>query len=287
MDDNACATKIGFLLDRRLLEINDQLWLPTWLQAEGHKVVAASKPGPLEEEAGAFFSQDECLVIMGSIPFTRYFQKLHSHNRPGAYFSLDRFRCSQYLHQIPRDWLLNADHVYAPLAEILRKPDRFFELFDTPALFLRPDSGTKAFTGLVVRRETAAQELSALVQLTNAPSDSLTLISRALSVQVEYRFVIVNRKVISGSRYMTAGEIDISDEIDPNCQVLAERMAKHPYQVELAYTCDIGLCENEPKLIELNALSTSGLYACDVRAVYSAIAEAAWLEHQMEISIGD
>lgn len=281
------APKICFLFDQVQLEKNDQLWLPGWLDTLGHQVAVTVKPSVNGSPAVPFFAPDACLVIVGSIPFTRHFMRLHKGNCPGAYYDDERFRCSQYMHQLPADWLLNEQHVFVPYAQLMRRYNWFFDLFQSDTLFIRPDSGAKTFTGLSVRRDQASQAFSALRQLTNVPSETLTLISRAVSVEVEYRFVIINRKVVAGSRYMVNGEIDISREVDSVCQALAQQVANHAYQVDIAYTCDVAISNGRPKVVEFNAFSTSGLYGCDIKTVYHAIIEAAWLEHTLEIALGD
>ncbi|MDT8924833.1 ATP-grasp domain-containing protein [Pseudomonas taiwanensis] len=282
----ALTSKTCFLFDRAQLEKNDQLWLPEWLLKLGHQVEVAVKPAVNASPSAPLFAPDACLVIVGSIPFTRYFMRVHKGNTPGAYYDDERFRCSQYMHQLPAEWLLNEQHVFVPYAQLIRRPEWFFDLFQSETLFIRPDSGAKTFTGLPIKRDQAAQEFSALRQLTNVPVETLTLVSRGVLVEAEYRFVIVNRKVVAGSRYMVSGEIDISTEVDSACQALAQQVASHAYQVDIAYTCDVAISNGRPKVVELNAFSTSGLYACDIKAVYHAIIEAAWLEHTLEISLG-
>lgn len=278
---------INFLLDRHQLEINDAEWLPIFLRNAGYRVEVTVKPGPLDEQESELYLPDDCLVIVGSIPFTRHFMSVYRDTRPGAYYHEDRYRCTNYMHRFPADWLLNHEHVMIPFGDFKRRLDWFYEVFKSEQLFIRPDSGGKVFTGLSFTREKAEQELSSLWQLSRVPDNALILVSAGVPIEVEYRFVIVNRQVISGSQYMRAGKIAIAPEVDERCQALAEKVASHGFQVDIAYTCDIALSGGEPKMVELNAFSTSGLYACDYRAVFHAVAAAAWAENQYELSLED
>jgi len=283
---NHLNPSVAFILDQAQIQRNEQLWLAPWLESLGHSAVVTNKPGILDAPAAPFFTPEKCLVVVGSIQFTRHFMKIHKGNCPGGYYSDERYRCTEYMHQLPQEWLLNARHVFLPFGEVCRKRGWLFELFATDEIFIRPDSGAKTFTGLVLKSDSAEQELLAIRQLTHVPDQAMTLVSAALPIEAEYRFVIINRTVISGSQYMRAGRIDIGSGVCDECLALAQRVAKCEFQVDIAYTCDIGMSDGVPKVIELNAFSTSGLYACDIKAVYQAIIEAAWLEHQGDIALG-
>lgn len=280
--------KISFILDQVQLDRNDQMWLPDWLRLQGHDVIVTVKPSeatPLQ--SARLVAADACLLIIGSIQFTRHFKRRHEENCPGAYYSEKSYRCSQYMHQLPSEWLLNCGHVFAPWGDFSKRPEWFYDLYGKSSLFVRPDSGAKSFTGLVIERSGCEHEISALRQLARVPDDELCLICPATNVGDEYRFVICHRRVISGSRYMSDGQINVSEYVDPDCWAMAERVAAHRFQVDIAYTCDVTLSDGMPKIVELNAFSTSGLYACDPKMVYHAVIEAAWLEHMGEIALGD
>lgn len=259
-------------------------WLPESLEACGLKTqVIATKDLTLGRELGPF--PVECAVVfVGSIAFCRQMTANHA-VIPGAYYSDTRYRCSHYLPDLPIDNLLNPRPVFVPAGLLTRSVDHYFDLIGADQIFMRPDSGAKVFSGLVVRRKGFEQEIGALEQLTGITPQTMVMLSPVRSIESEYRFVIVRGEVVAGSRYMMNGEISLSGEIDDRCLRLASEIARLPRQVDLAYTCDICISQDQARIVELNAFSTSGLYACDRNAAFQAVAKAAVLEHQGQISL--
>jgi hypothetical protein len=74
-------------------------------------------------------------------------------------------------------------------------------------------------------------------------------------------------------------KLDIRIDTLPECDRLAEQVAEHKWQADRVYVCDIAQTDEGPKIIELNAFSSSGLYACDTRAIVKGVSEAAWKEY--------
>jgi hypothetical protein len=64
---------------------------------------------------------------------------------------------------------------------------------------------------------------------------------------------------------------------------MAQEVAQREWQPDRVYTCDIALTEingkQEARVLEFNAFSCSGLYACDTELIANAVSYAAWNEY--------
>lgn len=274
------STTVTFVMDAQLLEEIGHANLPDALRTLGHAVVLEERNQVSRYQPG----DEESVVLYGSIEFVekRMDSGLYS---PGAYYSRQSFRCTYYLPTLPNDLVGNGLGVYMTFSDFVGRRDQIYRLFGVSRLFIRPDSGAKTFTGLCVTKENDAFELKSLMKLTQVTDETLILVAPAANISAEYRFYIVEGKVITGSRYMVDGKPDKSPEIDARCLKVAEIVSRLPWQIDLAYTCDVGLFGGVAKIVELNAFSTSGLYDCDSVALFSAIAETAVRECNGEVSL--
>jgi hypothetical protein len=74
---------------------------------------------------------------------------------------------------------------------------------------------------------------------------------------------------------------------------MAKKIAEADWQADTCYVCDVALIDNFTnadwggpptgqiaKVVELNAFSSSGLYACDTYKIVEAVSAAAEREHK-------
>ena len=119
----------------------------------------------------------------------------------------------------------------------------------------------------------------------------LCVVAEPQHIIAEFRYVICEKEVIAGSEYRWDNILDVRRDTHPVCDKLAEQIAKAEWQADTVYVCDIALivednirggdlCLDEvAKVIELNAFSSSGLYACDTYKIVEAVSKAAEREH--------
>lgn len=274
-----------FVFQDAFLEREEAGWLPARLTDEGI-ITSVVTPQALQRLSEPATEPDGPIVSVGSIAFCRKAIQFKI-GLPGAYYSDTRYRYSDYLPKVDSSLFLNDRPVMTPSALLRRQVDYYFDLLGSDEIFIRPDSGAKVFPGFVMSRSTWQHEFNCLDQLTGLTPETIVVISPVKPIAHEYRFVIVNRQVVTGSRYMKHGVLDVDSRVDPRCRSLADRIAAEPYQVDLAYTCDVGMVGDQAVVIELNAFSTSGLYACDRVAAFKAVAEVAWLEFCGELTLGE
>jgi hypothetical protein len=167
--------------------------------------------------------------------------------------------------------LLNEDFVILPFSEVVRRRPASFG----GAIFLKPFSNAKVFTGLSITEEEFDHEVNCLRQIQRPDEHLLCVVAPVKEIVGEYRFVVVDRKVITASQYRWDGKLDVRIDIPDVCRAMAEEVASLPdWQPDDAYVVDVAhLPDGSARVIEMNALSTSGLYACDTRAVVAAVTD--------------
>jgi len=229
--------------------------------------------------------ETDCWLAFGSISFIRAARR-HLTHQPLAYYSDERFYLSRYAHKLPSSWMLNSGGFFLPCASVLDQLPAIERWLDGQAFFMRPDSGAKVFTGQRIEYVDAKRQIESLARVSSLTPDTMVYLAPDQPVEAEYRIFIVNRKVISGSFY-SFEETSSGAEIPNNVLSLADDVARHAWQIDIAYSCDIALINGHPKVVELNAGSTSGFYDSDSMSIVLAMMDAAWLEYQGELSIED
>lgn len=178
------------------------------VKAQGMVVVS------IEHHLGAqvdfsVYDSNDCVICYGDIDFVRQVRRTAPFI-PGAWCNFDNMKCNTYYTYFG-EYLLNDAYHLLPACELLRKWYKFKLVcsFDPPfppvekppkALFVRPNSGAKPFTGFVVDREDK-HKIESLVQSIGV--ETLVLVAPAKDITAEWRFVICDRKVVAGCRYPT------------------------------------------------------------------------------------
>lgn len=166
---------------------------------------------------------------------------------------------------LERHDMLNSD----PNIMTIREATASFGDVDYPddeEWFIRPYEDLKAFNGTV----TNAKEIRNWVDSVESGNftfddDTLVAISVPKKILKEWRYFIVDRKIVTGSSYRTKGLRLTSREEDLDVLAEAQELADGWLPHE---TCvmDVALTEYGVKVIEFNCLNASGFYYHDIRA---------------------
>lgn len=248
------------------------------LRRQGHETFVCSYDPSLPEPPGLPQWKDDCVVTYGSHQFVKKVTRARAGLwQPGAYHRVDRLSYSAYSPHVG-DLMLNGDFVILPFAEFKRRGLAPWGR----AAFIRPDAVTKAFTGFVITEKDFSLETNALDRLAHLQPEDLVAISSPKSILGEFRFVVADGRVVAGSAYSWDNRLDVRSDVDPACRELAAEVARREWQADAVYTCDVALTEDAgkavPRILELNAFSCSGLYACDTERIAQAVSAAAWRE---------
>jgi len=212
------------------------------------------------------------VVGYGDIDFVRQMQRTPF--IPGAWCTFDNMKCSTYYAYLG-EYLLNKDYVMMPAGDLLRRWDALIDRDVNRSLFLRPDSGAKPFTGYVIEPE-GRDKIQTLVE-TVGP-DMLVVVARKKQITAEWRFVICDRKVVTGCQYLPNED----KWFHPESFRLAHKIASKEWQPDLCYTVDIAESEGKMYLLEINSFGCAGLYVCDMESVIRRVSVAAtkeWREY--------
>lgn len=221
----------------------------------------------------------ECVVTYGSVQFVnQVVKKRRGMWQPGAFLRTENLSYSAYAPYMG-DILLNDDFIMLPYAEFRR---RGLKAWDGSA-FIRPNSVTKLFTGFVINSNDYEHETNSLERLSNVSPEDILVVARPKPILGEFRFIISDGKVITGSAYSWDNTLDVRSDVHPACLEMAQEVAQREWQPDRVYTCDIALTEingkQEARVLEFNAFSCSGLYACDTELIANAVSYAAWNEY--------
>lgn len=199
------------------------------------------------------------------------------------YFNANVKSFSRFAAHIGED-LLNSSFYIIPYGEFVRR-----RITEQQGMFIKPESGMKEFTGqLIWGGSTFKDQLKKLSPYHEIDPETLCVIAPAQNIKAEFRYVIVDRKVITGSEYRWDNVLDVRRDTNPICDAMAKKIAEADWQADTCYVCDVALVDSSPykggtpeaKVVELNAFSSSGLYACDTYKIVEAVSAAAEREHK-------
>jgi hypothetical protein len=232
-------------------------------------------PGSRAPDPGIPFGPG-CVMTYGTHQFVRQASVARAKTwSPGAFSRTERLSYSAYTPYIG-DLMLNDDFILLPYAEVLR---RGFDAFGD-AYFLKPDAVTKAFTGFVMTREKYLTEVETLKKQGIDPA-MVCVVAKPRPIEAEFRFVVADREVVTGSQYRWADRSDVRLDVLPICVEMAQEVANRKWQADRCYTCDVALLNGRTtaRVVELNTFSSSGLYACDTRKIVEAVSASAYREY--------
>ena len=194
--------------------------------------------------------------------------------QPGSFCDVAAFHCSNW-YPSAKEWLLHRQWQVLPAKELVDNSDRVLAAFGCPAaVFVRPDSPLKPFSGRVLASDKLTLEAldygfyydDALIPVIVAP---------VREVAREWRYVVVDRRVVAGSAYVANGRNATPDDPSGTPWKLAANVAARLNPPEASYILDVCEADGEVRLLELNPFSGADLYACrpeDVVAALSALA---------------
>ena len=253
----------------------------------------------LAERCRSLFGATDCVVFYGSLNFGR---KLMTSTfwTPGVYLKGREYECTSYYPVLGFN-LLHHNYMMMPYGDLLRQKEFIFNTFGGfqgphRKVFIRPNSGMKEFTGMVCP-EYSFEECIKIAGFYDVDPDLLVLVSSVKEIEKEWRFVVVNGKIVAGSLYrdwsrgekMTRG-VATKDYVlmhshsvwegcdDADAWNAAQRCAEK-YNPDTVWTIDIARTQGLYSVIEIGCFSCAGLYGMDLKLVLDAVSEEAAREH--------
>lgn len=207
---------------------------------------------------------DDLAVVIGTTTLMKY---AHQNWVPGTFFDPVNFRVSSWLNVYGSE-LLNSDGQVCQIKEVMDKTEGW------DSFFIRPNDDLKNFSGVVVKRESFQNQIN---NISNNPQKFMfdtsldVFISKPQHIQKEFRFFVVDKKVVSGCQYRLKTMILLDANIDQSVYDYAQQLVDK-WQPADAFVMDIVLNSNdEYKLLEFNCINASGLYVCDAVKIVASI----------------
>jgi hypothetical protein len=218
------------------------------------------------------FDDNECVIVQSSLNLANQLLK-EKRWIPNAWLTLENYKCSQYYAALGK-YLFNDKYVMMPVAEAKRRINWIFENFGMyDSVFMRPNSGFKTFTGKLFKKQLFEKDWEWVEEFTS-PGD-LVVVSTPKLIRAEWRFIIAEGEVISGSLYRKNNIPEFERNWPDNVFNLVQKVAED-YNPDPMWTADICMgYDNNPYLLEIGCFSCAGLYGCDLEPVVKRAAEIA------------
>ena len=181
--------------------------------------------------------------------------------QPGGFVHASNFSMDTYV-PILKDLCLNVNYQVVSFGDFLTHRHTF-----KGDLFVKPLDDIKQFNGLIIKDQ---QEIGdahyTKFRKWFRPSDTCKLaVCAAQQIGAEYRVVVVNQQVITGSHYKV--ELGVA----PDSALTFVNQITHLWNPTLVYVVDVAETPLGYKIVEYNQFGTSGMYACDQDLILDAL----------------
>jgi hypothetical protein len=182
---------------------------------------------------------------------------------PGSFINED-FHYSRWQAHLGRH-LLNSHGIVTRFGEAAPPWNEFF---------VRPCEDTKTFSGAVMGAEEFLEWKHKVLDLhetyTTLDAQTQIVMSPVQEINREYRFFVVDGKVVTGSLYRMGRTVVSRQDIDPDVLAFAQRMVGL-WEPARAFVLDVAVTPAGLRVIEINNINSAGFYACDVSKIVQAV----------------
>lgn len=253
---------------------------------QGH-IVDIIKYVPFQSGSYNNFGNNDCVVTNTSINLAKQLQR-EKEWIPGPWLNSRAYECTSYYAYLGK-YHINSDYVMLPRSEVERNLTFLRKSFGSEegALFIRPSSGHKTFTGKVFHEKSWKSDWEWVEEFTD--KESIVIISSPKTIVREWRFIAAEEKIITGSLYREKigpissekyREIDITNnKKDVAAQIKAEDVLSEKYLPDPVFVIDI--CEDingDLYLLEIGSFCCAGLYNCNVSRIVEVVSKIALKE---------
>ena len=222
------------------------------------------------------FTDSDIVMVYGSMNLMKSLlgqKKWHAL----AWYDFSRL-CCHYYYAYWGQFLLQRNYAFLPLAELRRRRDWVFKTFaQNNAVFVRPDDYAKSFSGGLVSAD-HFEEWYKLANFYEPGPDCLAVVSSPERIQAEWRLVIGEKKVVTGSQYRRDGKEEISAGCPSEVVHFAETVANaNRFEPHPMYVMDIANTDAGYRLVEIGSMCCASLYACDLTRVIDVVSRIAKL----------
>jgi hypothetical protein len=241
-------------------------------------------------EYHGFYTTPAPTVFYGSLNYCRDAQKRGPKIwHPFAWNNWNALRCQSYYAYWGK-FLMSPLYGFFPYGELSRLKDFIYKTYsDFPfkplqsgaeRIFIKPDENDKLFTGQLVAMDRLEDWMK--IEHSYGPIDpaSLCVVAKPVDIAAEYRFVIADRKALTGSQYRADRALEVSPEVSAGSVEFAEKVASSTeWEPHPIYVMDIAkMSDGEFRLIEIGSVNCAGYYAMNIRLIVEKMSEIALRE---------
>lgn len=209
------------------------------------------------------FDNSKQMVTIGSYTLAK-FAKANNWT-PGAFIN-ENFEFSKWINGWGKDNMLNGLAIESKVKDMVIPKDWY-------KVFARPSEDTKSFAGQVFEVDNLTYWFNQLTEYGDPCGlcgETSVIVSPLKEILAEYRFFVVDGKVVTGSLYKIRDQVISSESIDPIAFNFANKMLEL-WQPDRAFVLDIAITSDGPKIIEVNNINSSGFYKANIGAIVDSI----------------
>ncbi len=135
--------------------------------------------------------------------------------------------------------------------------------------FIRPMYDLKPFNGQILLKENGLRDFYKNTIVDSDKIYGLAVLSPAVNIEKEWRFFIVDRKIVAWSQYRSNNKLEVTRSIDLHTLKVAREKSLQWLPHEHC-VMDLALTGGDYKVIEFNCINASGFYDCDVTSIVDA-----------------
>lgn len=200
-------------------------------------------------------------IVMGSTTLARVAETRDW--TPGV-FTNDDFDYRSYMEHYG-DYMLNNEAIICEFGSVKSPWDKFF---------FRPCADSKTFAGTIKTAgdvDVWADSVKAIEKENYTTIDSKTpvVVAPLKKIYKEYRFFIVDGKVITGSMYKLGDKVVYKTELDESDKFA--QVITNIWSPAEAFVLDIALTPDGFKVLEVNCFNSAGYYAIDIQKLVNAV----------------
>ena len=232
--------------------------------------------------------QRACIVTAGSIWMNGEIRKMRP-NWAGNWHDESLYDCTRY-YTYWGEYITQQNYIMLPFAEMVRRKDWLYKTIGVDdQIFFRPNSGGKEFTGAAIGKgafDSWAKHVSGVeFNFETLKKDLLCVAAKPKRLKKEFRLVIKDGKVVTGSAYRIAMHawmepLEDAGEKDDVVKFAEDLLAKNLMPLPAAHVLDIALEDDRISVLEVGCFCCAGLYKCDRRKIALAVSEAAEAEFE-------
>jgi hypothetical protein len=179
---------------------------------------------------------------------------------PGYIDACDQIECLEHYNTD----MLNDGAVIGRLGDVVPSEPRFF---------VRPNADDKSFSGQLMTKVEFLEwqaRIGAMDDAATLTKDDIIILAPLKEIHAEYRFYVVDGRVVTGSLYKRGHTVTYDECRDERVIGFARWMVEK-FCPSIAFVLDIADTPSGLKVLETNSISSSGFYAIDIGKFVTAI----------------